>query len=34
MCEGDFEQVRNDTRVIEVYLGKQEENHTPLSPPL
>ncbi|MFM5892651.1 MAG: hypothetical protein ACKOQS_30890, partial [Dolichospermum sp.] len=34
LCEGDFEQVRNDPRVIEVYLGKQEENHTPLSPPL
>jgi urea transport system ATP-binding protein len=30
LCEGDFEQVRNDPRVIEVYLGKQEENHTSL----
>ncbi|MFN6326255.1 MAG: ATP-binding cassette domain-containing protein, partial [Aphanizomenon sp.] len=29
LCEGDFEDVRNDPRVIEVYLGKQEENHTP-----
>jgi urea transport system ATP-binding protein len=34
LCEGDFEEVRNDPRVIEVYLGKQEENHTPLNPPL
>ncbi|MFN6153507.1 MAG: hypothetical protein ACK4YK_02950, partial [Dolichospermum sp.] len=33
-CEGAFEDVRNDPRVIEVYLGKQEENHTPHSPPL
>jgi len=32
LCEGDFEEVRNDPRVIEVYLGKQEENHTPLNP--
>jgi urea transport system ATP-binding protein len=32
LCEGDFEQVRNDPRVIEVYLGKQEENHTSLNP--
>jgi urea transport system ATP-binding protein len=32
LCEGDFEEVRNDPRVIEVYLGKQEENHTSLNP--
>ena len=25
LCEGNFEEVQNDSRVIEVYLGKQEE---------
>ncbi|MBG1270297.1 urea ABC transporter ATP-binding protein UrtD [Nostoc sp. WHI] len=25
LCEGSFEKVQNDSRVIEVYLGKQEE---------
>jgi urea transport system ATP-binding protein len=25
LCEGDFEEVKNDPRVIEVYLGHQEE---------
>ncbi|WP_414567342.1 urea ABC transporter ATP-binding protein UrtD [Nostoc sp. CCY 9925] len=25
LCEGNFEEVQNDPRVIEVYLGKQEE---------
>ena len=25
LCEGDFEEVQTDPRVIEVYLGKQEE---------
>ncbi|QKQ77416.1 urea ABC transporter ATP-binding protein UrtD [Nostoc sp. TCL240-02] len=25
LCEGSFEEVQNDSRVIEVYLGKQEE---------
>jgi urea transport system ATP-binding protein len=25
LCEGDFEEVKNDPRVIEVYLGQQEE---------
>lgn len=27
LCEGDFEEVQTDPRVIEVYLGKQEETH-------
>ncbi|MDZ8068176.1 MAG: urea ABC transporter ATP-binding protein UrtD [Nostoc sp. DedQUE08] len=25
LCEGNFEEVQNDSRVIEVYLGKQED---------
>jgi len=25
LCEGNFEEVQNDPRVIEVYLGHQEE---------
>jgi urea transport system ATP-binding protein len=25
LCEGNFQEVQNDSRVIEVYLGKQEE---------
>ncbi len=25
LCEGDFEEVKDDSRVIEVYLGKQQE---------
>ncbi|MEH2117328.1 urea ABC transporter ATP-binding protein UrtD [Nostoc sp.] len=25
LCEGNFEQVQNDSRVIEVYLGQQQE---------
>ncbi|QMS87983.1 urea ABC transporter ATP-binding protein UrtD [Nostoc edaphicum CCNP1411] len=25
LCEGNFEEIQNDSRVIEVYLGKQEE---------
>ncbi|MCC5615464.1 urea ABC transporter ATP-binding protein UrtD [Nostoc sp. CHAB 5836] len=25
LCEGNFEEVQNDSRVIEVYLGKQQE---------
>ncbi|MEH2024720.1 urea ABC transporter ATP-binding protein UrtD [Nostoc sp.] len=25
LCEGNFEKVQNDSRVIEVYLGKQED---------
>ena len=25
LCEGDFEEVQNDPRVIEVYLGQQDE---------
>ncbi len=25
LCEGNFEDVQNDSRVVEVYLGKQEE---------
>jgi urea transport system ATP-binding protein len=25
LCEGSFEQVQNDPRVVEVYLGKQQE---------
>ncbi|MEH2220286.1 MAG: urea ABC transporter ATP-binding protein UrtD [Nostoc sp.] len=25
LCEGNFEEVKNDSRVIEVYLGKQQE---------
>jgi urea transport system ATP-binding protein len=25
LCEGNFEEVQNDSRVIEVYLGKQEQ---------
>ncbi|WGV27587.1 urea ABC transporter ATP-binding protein UrtD [Halotia branconii] len=25
LCEGDFEEVQNDSRVVEVYLGKQED---------
>ncbi|HBC42689.1 MAG TPA: urea ABC transporter ATP-binding protein UrtD [Pseudanabaena sp.] len=27
LCEGNFEEVQNDPRVIEVYLGQQEEDH-------
>jgi urea transport system ATP-binding protein len=27
LCEGNFEEVQNDPRVIEVYLGQQEEEH-------
>jgi urea transport system ATP-binding protein len=25
LCEGNFEEVQNDPRVIEVYLGQQQE---------
>lgn len=25
LCEGNFEEVQNDSRVIEVYLGQQQE---------
>ncbi|PZU95280.1 MAG: urea ABC transporter ATP-binding protein UrtD [Pseudanabaena sp.] len=27
LCEGNFEEVQNDPKVIEVYLGQQEEEH-------
>ena len=27
LCEGNFEEVQNDPRVIEVYLGQQEDEH-------
>jgi len=27
LCEGNFDEVQNDPRVIEVYLGQQEEEH-------
>ena len=27
LCEGNFEEVQNDPRVIEVYLGQQDEEH-------
>jgi urea transport system ATP-binding protein len=27
LCEGNMDEVQNDTRVIEVYLGKPEEDN-------
>lgn len=27
LCEGEFDEVKNDPKVIEVYLGQQEEEH-------
>jgi urea transport system ATP-binding protein len=29
LCEGSIEEVQNDPRAIEVYLGRQEEEHSP-----